>query len=63
VCSQGGLKDGMIVELANLSLASILEANETTVKLDANNMMAGWWKAFMQRNEQQLFGCLDQREW
>jgi len=40
-CSQGGLKDGAIVELANMSLATILEVNDTTVKLDANNMMAG----------------------
>lgn len=45
-CSQGGLKEGMIVELANMSLASVLEITDTAVKLDANNMMAGGCFAF-----------------
>mmetsp|Transcript_739 Transcript_739/g.1838 ORF Transcript_739/g.1838 Transcript_739/m.1838 type:complete len:248 (-) Transcript_739:54-797(-) len=39
--NQGGLKDGMIVELANMQLASILEVTDTTVKLDCNSLMAG----------------------
>ncbi len=36
----------MIVELANMSLASVLEITDTAVKLDANNMMAGGCFAF-----------------
>lgn len=39
--SQGGLQAGMIVELSNMALASVLEADDKIVKLDANNMMAG----------------------
>eukprot|EP00798_Chlamydomonas_sp_ICE-L_P016107 gene16107-22249_t len=39
--SQGGLKEGMIIELANQSLAVCVSMNDDAVVIDANNMMAG----------------------
>ena len=40
-CSQGGLKRGLLVELANNSMAMVIDINEKEVRLDANNMLAG----------------------
>jgi FKBP-type peptidyl-prolyl cis-trans isomerase 2 len=37
----GGLQEGLAVELANGSMAVVVEAGPEVVKLDANNMMAG----------------------
>ncbi|KAF6265583.1 hypothetical protein COO60DRAFT_863334 [Scenedesmus sp. NREL 46B-D3] len=37
----GGLHEGLAVELANGSMAVVVEAGPEQVKLDANNMMAG----------------------
>jgi FKBP-type peptidyl-prolyl cis-trans isomerase 2 len=39
--SHGGLKEGMVVELANGSMALVMSCGEEEVVLDANNMMAG----------------------
>jgi FKBP-type peptidyl-prolyl cis-trans isomerase 2 len=39
--SLGGLHEGLAVELANGSMAVVVEAGPEQVKLDANNMMAG----------------------
>lgn len=41
LCSHGGLHEGLAVELANGSMAVVVEATPQEVKLDANNMMAG----------------------
>lgn len=40
-CSMGGLHEGLAVELANNSMAVVVEATPEYVKLDANNMMSG----------------------
>lgn len=40
-CSQGGLAEGLVVELANGAMAVVLEITDEDVKLDANNMLAG----------------------
>lgn len=40
-CSQGGLQPGMIVELANGQMAVIVEMSDSSIKIDANSMMAG----------------------
>jgi FKBP-type peptidyl-prolyl cis-trans isomerase 2 len=40
-CSQGGLQEGLAVELANNKMAVVVEATPEYVKLDANNMMSG----------------------
>lgn len=37
----GGLKEGLVVELANGSNAMVLDVKDDIVQLDANNMMAG----------------------
>ncbi|KAL0032927.1 hypothetical protein WJX77_006944 [Trebouxia sp. C0004] len=37
----GGLKEGLVVELANGSNAMVLDVKDDVVQLDANNMMAG----------------------
>ncbi|KAL3135725.1 hypothetical protein ABBQ38_006193 [Trebouxia sp. C0009 RCD-2024] len=37
----GGLKKGLVVELSNGSNAMVIEVTDTSVQLDANNMMAG----------------------
>eukprot|EP00891_Asterochloris_glomerata_P005223 jgi/Astpho2/5223/Aster-04799 len=39
--SQGGLKKDMLVELANQSVAMVVEMTETEVQLDANSPFAG----------------------
>lgn len=39
--NQGGLKPGMVIELANSQMAMVIEMNDKNVKIDANNMMAG----------------------
>ncbi|KAJ9513618.1 hypothetical protein QJQ45_006070 [Haematococcus lacustris] len=39
--NQGGLQEGKIVELANGNLAMVVELTAETVKIDANNMIAG----------------------
>ncbi|KAK9846576.1 hypothetical protein WJX81_006929 [Elliptochloris bilobata] len=44
--SQGGLREGMLVELANGDTALVLAAGEHSVRLDANNMMAGKARVF-----------------
>jgi len=46
-CSLGGLQEGLAVELANSSMAVVVEATPEYVKLDANNMMSGKTLAFM----------------
>jgi FKBP-type peptidyl-prolyl cis-trans isomerase 2 len=40
-CSLGGLAKDLAVELANGSMAVVVEATPEYVKLDANNMMSG----------------------
>jgi hypothetical protein len=40
VCSQGGLKEGLLVELSNGGMALVVKADEETVVLDANNMVS-----------------------
>lgn len=37
----GGLAEGMVIELANNSIAVVLEISDSEVKLDANTMGAG----------------------
>jgi FKBP-type peptidyl-prolyl cis-trans isomerase 2 len=44
--SQGGLKEGMLVELANADTALVVALGEASVRLDANNMMAGKSRVF-----------------
>ncbi len=44
--SQGGLKEGMLVELANSDTALVVALGEASVRLDANNMMAGKSRVF-----------------
>jgi len=44
--SQGGLKEGMLVELANADTALVVALGEANVRLDANNMMAGKSRVF-----------------
>ena len=44
--SQGGLKDGMLVELANGESAMIVALRDDVVQIDANNMMAGRTRTF-----------------
>lgn len=39
--SQGGLQEGLAVELANATMAVVIEATPEFVKLDANNPMSG----------------------
>ena len=39
--SQGGLKEGMVVELANGESAMVVALTDDAVQIDANNMMAG----------------------
>lgn len=39
--SQGGLKEGMLVELANNNMAMVISVDESGVRIDANNMLAG----------------------
>ena len=39
--SQGGLQEGMLVELANGGMALVIKMDEESVVLDANNMLAG----------------------
>ncbi len=41
--SQGGLKEGLLVELSNGGMALVVKADEETVVLDANNMVS-WLK-------------------
>lgn len=40
-CSQGGLAPDLAVELANGSMAVVVEATPEYVRLDANSMMSG----------------------
>jgi hypothetical protein len=40
-CSQGGLREGLVVELANGASALVVAADEASVRLDANSMLAG----------------------
>jgi FKBP-type peptidyl-prolyl cis-trans isomerase 2 len=40
-CSQGGLREGLVVELSNGSMALVIAVGDDDVTLDANNMMAG----------------------
>ena len=44
--SQGGLRDGMLVELANGETALVVAIGKQSVRLDANNMMAGKSRVF-----------------
>ncbi|MEW5301258.1 MAG: hypothetical protein WDW36_004128 [Sanguina aurantia] len=39
--NQGGLKDGMIIELANGGIAAVISMTGGVIKIDANNMLAG----------------------
>jgi len=39
--NHGGLREGLVVELANGQLAVVVEAGPEGIKIDANNMMAG----------------------
>ena len=39
--SQGGVREGAVVELQNSGKAFVLEKNDSTVKLDANSEFAG----------------------
>ena len=39
--NQGGLREGLIVELSNNNMALVVAVDEKGVKIDANNMMAG----------------------
>ncbi len=41
MCSQGGLKPGLVIELANNTMAMVLAVDDQGVRIDANNMMAG----------------------
>lgn len=40
-CSQGGLQEGMVVQLQNQQMALLVELKEDSVLLDVNSMMAG----------------------
>lgn len=44
--NQGGLKEGLVVELANGASAVVVDVSDDAVKLDANNMMAGKTRTF-----------------
>ena len=44
--SQGGLKEGMVVELANGESAMVVALKDDAVQIDANNMMAGKSRTF-----------------
>ena len=44
--SQGGLKEGMVVELANGESAMVVALKDDAVQMDANNMMAGKTRTF-----------------
>lgn len=44
--NQGGLKEGMVVELANGASAIVVGVSEEAVRIDANNMMAGKTRTF-----------------
>ncbi len=44
--SQGGLTEGMLVELANGQSAMIVAMKDDVVQIDANNMMAGRTRTF-----------------
>lgn len=44
--SQGGLKEGMVVELANGESAIVVDLKDESVQIDANNMMAGKTRTF-----------------
>lgn len=37
----GGLREGLVVELANGASALVVAADEASVRLDANSMLAG----------------------
>ena len=39
--SHGGLHRGLLIELSNNQMAMVLDINDTDLKLDANNMLAG----------------------
>lgn len=39
--SHGGLREGLLVELSNGGMALVVRADDETVVLDANNMLAG----------------------
>ncbi|PSC74353.1 peptidyl-prolyl cis-trans FKBP-type [Micractinium conductrix] len=39
--NQGGVKEGLLVELSNGGMALVVQAGEEAVVLDANNMLAG----------------------
>ena len=44
--NQGGLKEGMVVELANGASAIVVGLSDEAVRIDANNMMAGKTRTF-----------------
>ncbi|BDA47526.1 probable FKBP-type peptidyl-prolyl cis-trans isomerase MJ0 [Coccomyxa sp. Obi] len=44
--NQGGLQDGLVVELSNGASAMVVAVTDTVVKIDANNMMAGKRRIF-----------------
>jgi FKBP-type peptidyl-prolyl cis-trans isomerase 2 len=44
--NQGGLQEGLVVELANGASAMVVDVSESSVKIDANNMMAGKTRTF-----------------
>ena len=44
--NQGGLSEGMVVELANGESAMIVALKDDAVHIDANNMMAGRTRTF-----------------
>lgn len=44
--NQGGLQDGLVVELSNGASAVVVAVTDDAVKIDANNMMAGKRRIF-----------------
>lgn len=44
--NQGGLQDGLVVELSNGASAMVVAVTDDVVKIDANNMMAGKRRIF-----------------
>ncbi len=44
--NQGGLQDGLVVELSNGASAVVVAVTDDVVKIDANNMMAGKRRIF-----------------
>jgi FKBP-type peptidyl-prolyl cis-trans isomerase 2 len=40
-CSQGGVHEGLLVELSNGGMAVVVKCDQDSVVLDANSMLAG----------------------